>query len=55
MTYPVVGLNKDSHTYRIQHSRGVVKTVHRNLIMAANFLPLPDDDLEGDANENHCE
>ncbi|RXN11117.1 hypothetical protein ROHU_005066 [Labeo rohita] len=53
-TYTVVGLNKDSHTYRIQHSRtGVVKTVHRNLIKPVNFLPLTDDDLEGDATENH--
>lgn len=53
-TYTVVGLNKDSHTYRIQHSRtGVVKTVHRNLIMPVNFLPLPDDNLESDTNENH--
>ncbi len=53
-TYTVVELNKDSHTYRIQHSQtGVVKTVHRNLIMPVNFLPLPDDDLEGDTNENH--
>ncbi|KAL1281450.1 hypothetical protein QQF64_000253 [Cirrhinus molitorella] len=53
-TYTVVGLNKDSHTYRIQHSHtGVVKTVHRNLIMPVNFLPLPDDDLEGETNENH--
>ncbi len=53
-TYTVVGLNKESHTYRIQHSRtGVVKTVHRNLIMPVNFLPLPDDNLESDTNENH--
>ncbi len=52
-TYTVVGL-KDSHTYRIQHSRtGVMKTVHRNLIMPVNFLPLPDDNLESDTNENH--
>lgn len=52
--YTVVGLNADSHTFRIQHSRtGVVKTVHRNLIMPVNFLPLPDDDLEGDTTENH--
>lgn len=53
-TYTVVGLNKDSHTYRIQHSRtGVVKTVHRNLIMPVSFLPLSDDDVESDVNENH--
>ncbi|KAL0149055.1 hypothetical protein M9458_055670, partial [Cirrhinus mrigala] len=53
-THAVVGLNKDSHTYRIQHSRtGVVKTVHCNLIMPVNFLPLTDDGLEGDATENY--
>ncbi|XP_026091333.1 uncharacterized protein LOC113064674 [Carassius auratus] len=52
--YTVVGLNADSHTYRIQHSgTGVVKTVHRNLIMPVNFLPLPDDDLEGEPSEDH--
>ncbi|KAG1944175.1 interleukin-1 receptor accessory protein-like 1-A [Pimephales promelas] len=52
--YTVVGLNADSHTYRIQHSgTGVVKTVHRNLIMPVNFLPLPDDDLEAEPSEIH--
>ncbi len=52
--YTVVGLNTDSHTYRIQHSgTGFVKTVHRNLIMPVNFLPLPDDYMEGELPENH--
>ncbi len=52
--YTVVGLNTDSHTYRIQHSgTGFVKTVHRNLIMPVNFLPLPDDYVEGELPENH--
>ncbi|XP_060781076.1 uncharacterized protein LOC132888994 [Neoarius graeffei] len=42
-TYLVIGVNADSHTYKIQHdSTGDVKTVHRNLITPVNFLPLPD-------------
>ncbi len=46
-TYTVVGFNIDSHTYIIQHNRtGVVKNVHRNLIIPVNFLPFPDDDLD---------
>lgn len=41
-TYLVMGVNADSHTFKIQHSTtGVVKTVHCNLITPVNFLPLP--------------
>lgn len=41
--YLVVGMNADSHTFKIQHSStGQEKTVHRNLITPVNFLPLPD-------------
>lgn len=40
--YLVTGLNADSHTFKIQNSStGQEKTVHRNLIMPVNFLPLP--------------
>lgn len=40
--YLVTGLNADSHTFKIQNSStGREKTVHRNLIMPVNFLPLP--------------
>lgn len=41
--YLVVGVNANSHTFKIQHgTTGVVKVVHRNLITPVNFLPLPD-------------
>ena len=42
--YLVVEINVDSHTFRIQNSStGQVKTVHHNLIIPVNFVPLPDD------------
>ncbi|XP_029624125.1 uncharacterized protein LOC115203513 [Salmo trutta] len=40
--YIVVMKNSSLNTYRIQHpTTGRIKTVHRNLIMPVNFLPLP--------------
>ena len=40
--YLVTGLNADSHTFKIQNSSTwQEKTVHRNLIMPVNFIPLP--------------
>lgn len=40
--YVVVSKNDDLHTYSIRHPvTGRIKTVHRNLIMPVNFLPLP--------------
>lgn len=40
--YIVVAKNSSLNTYRIQHpTTGRIKTVHRNLIMPVNFLPLP--------------
>ncbi|XP_042170339.1 uncharacterized protein LOC121844379 [Oncorhynchus tshawytscha] len=39
--------NSDVHIFKIQNmSTGQEKTVHRNLIMPVNFLPLPDTALE---------
>lgn len=38
----VVSKNDKLHTYSIRHPvTGRIKTVHRNLIMSVNFLPLP--------------
>lgn len=43
----VTGIQADSHTYKIQDSStGREKTVHRNLIMPVNFLPLPHTDSD---------
>uniref|UniRef100_A0A9J8DN68 Integrase catalytic domain-containing protein n=1 Tax=Cyprinus carpio carpio TaxID=630221 RepID=A0A9J8DN68_CYPCA len=40
--YIVVGKNCSLNTYKIRHPvNGRVKTVHRNLLMPVNFLPLP--------------
>ena len=40
--YIVVAKNSSLSTYRIQQTTtGLIKTVHRNLIMSVNFLPLP--------------
>lgn len=40
--YVVVSKNSELHTYSIRHPvTGRIKTVHRNLIMPVNFLPLP--------------
>ena len=40
--YTVTGILAGSHTYRIvDSSSGREKTVHRNMIMPVNFLPLP--------------
>ncbi|KAK0137889.1 Retrovirus-related Pol polyprotein from transposon 297 [Merluccius polli] len=45
--YTVLSVNTTTHTFRIRSPAGNVKTVHRNLIMPVNFLPLPEAD-EGD-------
>lgn len=55
----VVSKNAALHTYRIQNtSTGVVKTVHRNLIMPVNFLPLPtcneSDEQMSDSEGSQC-
>ncbi|KAM9412990.1 uncharacterized protein ACWYII_025051 [Salvelinus alpinus] len=45
--YIVTEKNSDIHIFKIQNmSTGQEKTVHRNLIMPVNFLPLPDTALE---------
>ena len=44
--YTVVTVNSRTHTYHIRSPSGTVKTVHRNLIMPVNFLPLTDVDDE---------
>ncbi|XP_041926157.1 uncharacterized protein LOC121689966 [Alosa sapidissima] len=40
--YTVLAVNATTHTFKIRSPAGSVKTVHRNLIMPVNFLPLPD-------------
>ncbi|KAI2644943.1 Retrovirus-related Pol polyprotein [Labeo rohita] len=42
--YVVVDKNSLLNTYKLRSPSGVVKTVHRNLIMPVDFLPLPDAD-----------
>ncbi len=45
--YRVVALNPQCHIYRIRNTRtGQEKTVHRNLLLQANFLPLELGDSE---------
>ncbi|KAL0161132.1 hypothetical protein M9458_044857, partial [Cirrhinus mrigala] len=58
--YVVIDTNSLLNTYKLRSPSGVVKTVHRHLIMPADFLPLPDADaveehltsLSGDELEN---
>lgn len=40
--YIVIDKNSLLNTYKLRSPSGVVKTVHRNLIMPVDFLPLPD-------------
>lgn len=41
--YTVVGVNQQTHTYRIRDTvTGQEKVIHRNLLMLANFLPVED-------------
>ncbi|KAI5087912.1 interleukin-1 receptor accessory protein-like 1-A isoform X1, partial [Silurus meridionalis] len=42
--YIVIDKNPLLNTYKLRSPSGVVKTVHRNLIMPVDFLPLPDTD-----------
>ncbi|KAI5085521.1 hypothetical protein C0J45_2218, partial [Silurus meridionalis] len=42
--YIVINKNPLLNTYKLRSPSGVVKTVHRNLIMPVDFLPLPDTD-----------
>lgn len=45
--YRVVGLNPQCHIYRIHNTKtGQEKTVHRNLLLQANFLPLELEDSD---------
>ncbi|RXN22815.1 interleukin-1 receptor accessory -like 1-A isoform X3 [Labeo rohita] len=45
--YIVVALNPQCHTYRIRNTHtGQEKTVHRNLLLQANFLPIEVEELE---------
>ncbi len=66
--YVVIDKNSLFNTYKLKSPSGVVKTVHRNLIMPVDFLPLPDtdaveeqlsslsdDDLEGSSFEHLAE
>ncbi len=64
----MIDKNSLFNTYKLKSPSGVVKTVHRNLIMPVDFLPLPDtdaveeqlsslsdDDLEGSSFEHLAE
>ncbi|KAJ8015866.1 hypothetical protein DPEC_G00000950 [Dallia pectoralis] len=43
IVYTVVGVNEETHTYRICDTlSGREKVVHRNLILLANFFPVRD-------------
>ncbi len=66
--YVVIDKNSLFKTYKLKSPSGVVKTVHRNLIMPVDFLPLSDtdaveeqlsslsdDDLEGSSFEHLAE
>ncbi len=66
--YVVIDKNSLFNTYKLKSPSGVVKTVHRNLIMPVDFLPLSDtdaveeqlsslsdDDLEGSSFEHLAE
>ncbi|MGL4601957.1 MAG: hypothetical protein ACRCVE_10885, partial [Plesiomonas sp.] len=45
--YTVVALNPQCHTYRIRNTHtGQEKTVHRNLLLQANFLPIEVEEVE---------
>lgn len=45
--YVVVDLNPQCHTYRIRNTHnGLEKTVHRNLLLQANFLPIETEGVE---------
>uniref|UniRef100_A0A8C2HN34 Integrase catalytic domain-containing protein n=1 Tax=Cyprinus carpio TaxID=7962 RepID=A0A8C2HN34_CYPCA len=45
--YRVVALNPQCHIYRIRNTKtGQEKTVHRNLLLQANFLPLESEEPE---------
>lgn len=46
--YTVISKNDHVHTYQIKAPAGNVKTVHRNLILPVNFLPLPETDERDD-------
>ena len=51
VVYVVVGKRSDLNTYQIRNPRtGRTKTVHRNLLMPVNFLPVPawNDGSDGD-------
>lgn len=53
--YIVIGKNSETNTFKIENSStGQVKTVHRNLIMPVNFLPLPNDLVEGPESVEEC-
>lgn len=53
--YVIVALNPQCHTYCIRNTHnGLEKTVHRNLLLQANFLPIETEELEPSFNDD-CE
>ena len=46
--YTVRDRNLHTHTYRVENDEGVVRVVHRNLILDISFLPVGEDVEQGD-------
>ncbi|KAL0194549.1 hypothetical protein M9458_008121 [Cirrhinus mrigala] len=52
VVYTVVASKPSIHIYRISDQAGNEGTVHRNLLLQVNFLPLPDTDSDGYGRED---
>lgn len=47
VVYTVVAAKPSIHVYKISDRAGIERTVHRNLLLQVNFLPLPNTDSDG--------
>ena len=47
--YTVIGVNSSLHVYKIKDVTGRTRTVHRNLLLEVNFLPVPEISMDEDA------
>lgn len=47
--YTVIEANPTLHVYKIKDARGHTRTVHRNLLLEVNFLPLPETEMDENA------
>ncbi len=52
VVYTVVASKPSIHVYRICDRAGNERTVHRNLLLQVNFLPLPDTDSDSSGQED---